>query len=121
VKPLGPVVEAQLEHSARVLSLFANGKRLEILSLLARGDQRVGDIVVGTGSSFSAISQALKLLNMGGLIERRKDGRNVYYHLKDPGTLKVLEVLSNFCHQEARRNPATAEVSTHSGKGRSTI
>ena len=108
MRPLGPIVEARLEESARVLSLFANGKRLEILSLLSGGDHRVGDLVLGTGASFSTISQALKLLTMGGLIERRKDGRNVYYHLKDPGTLKVLEVLNSFCLDEAEGAPATA-------------
>ncbi|MEI6389343.1 MAG: hypothetical protein WCQ50_22270, partial [Spirochaetota bacterium] len=54
MSPLGPVVEAQLEKSARLVSLFANGKRLEILYMLVAGDRSVGDLVTGTGGSISA-------------------------------------------------------------------
>ncbi|MEI6388617.1 MAG: metalloregulator ArsR/SmtB family transcription factor, partial [Spirochaetota bacterium] len=72
------------------------------------GDRSVGDLVTGTGGSISAISQQLKLLTLGGLIERRRNGRNIYYSLKGPDAGKVLESILGFCMDYTRQHPESA-------------
>ena len=103
--PLGRLLEDRIEQSAQVVSLFANGTRLEILYLLAEGDCSVGELASGTGSSFSAISQQLKLLTLGGLIERRRDGRNIHYRLRDSHKRNILALIRDFCPEREAQVP----------------
>ncbi len=95
--PPGPCTEPVFEQSAQMISLFANGRRLGILHMLMGKDRSAGELVKGSGGSFSAVSQQLKILTLGGLIERRRDGRNVYYSLKGPDAARILEVIQAFC------------------------
>ncbi len=87
---------ASEEHCLRVaaiLSLLANGKRLKILCLLSECDRSVDELVRGAGSSISATSQQLKLLTLAGILERRREGRNIFYRLKDERVLSMLHLL----------------------------
>ncbi len=81
------------QRVAEVLGLLANQKRLMILCLLSEGDKHVDDLVKASCSSFSATSQQLKLLTLSGILDRRREGRNIYYRLKDGKVLAILEHL----------------------------
>ncbi|HUX40027.1 MAG TPA: metalloregulator ArsR/SmtB family transcription factor [Rectinemataceae bacterium] len=86
---------------AEILSLLANAKRLKILCLLTEGDHSVDEIVQAAGSSFSATSQQLKLLTLAGFLERRRDGRNIFYRLKDAKIYSVLHHLKSLYLDES--------------------
>lgn len=88
-----------MDRAVRILSLMANGMRLEILYMLIDGDRSVGELVTGSGGSFSAVSQQLKLLTLGGLLARRRDGRNIYYKLKDSGTFAILKLVEGLAEE----------------------
>lgn len=77
------------------LSLLANPKRLKILCLLSECDRSVDELVRASGGKFSAISQQLKLLTLAGLLERRRDGRFIFYRLKDEKILSILHLLKS--------------------------
>jgi DNA-binding transcriptional ArsR family regulator len=80
---------------SRVITLFqliANKTRFRIICLLARGEFCVNDIVeVVDGGKLSNISQQLKILSLAGLIERRRDQKNILYSLKDPRIRLMIE------------------------------
>jgi len=78
---------------AEILSLLANPKRLKILCLLTERDRSVDELVHSAGSSFSATSQQLKLLTLAGFLERRRDGRNIFYRLRDERVISILHHL----------------------------
>ena len=78
---------------AEILSLLANPKRLKILCLLTERDRSVDELVQAAGSSFSATSQQLKLLTLAGFLERRRDGRNIFYRLRDERVISILHHL----------------------------
>lgn len=80
---------------AEILSMLANPKRLKILCLLTERDRSVDELVQIAGSSFSATSQQLKLLTLAGFLERRRDGRNIFYRLKDEKVLSILHHLKS--------------------------
>lgn len=101
---LAPVPTSELEdfateerciRVAEILSLLANAKRLKILCLLTEGDHSVDELVQASGSSFSATSQQLKLLTLAGFLERRRDGRNIFYRLKDERVASMLHHLKS--------------------------
>jgi len=80
---------------AEILSMLANPKRLKILCLLSERDRSVDELVRSAGSSFSATSQQLKLLTLAGFLERRRDGRNIFYRLRDEKVLSILHHLKS--------------------------
>lgn len=61
---------------------LANSSRLRILSLLSRRDLCVHDLSTLLDMSQSAVSHQLKELRNKNLLNRRKEGRVVYYSVK---------------------------------------
>ena len=83
------------QRVADTLSLIANPRRLRILCMLTERDRSVDELVQGTGSTFSATSQQLKLLTLAGFLERRREGRQIFYRLKDETVLSILHHLKS--------------------------
>ncbi len=84
---------------ASVLSLAGNEVRLKILYLLEEEKELcpcdLSDIL---GMSIPAISQHLRKMKDGGVIQNRKDGQTVYYSLKQEH-LKMLRSLFKYVNE----------------------
>lgn len=76
-----------------MFSLFSNEKRFKILCALSEGDFCVSEIVRLVGGKTSNISQQLKLLSLAGYLEKKREERSIYYHLKDQRIKNVLQFL----------------------------
>ncbi|OYW87131.1 MAG: transcriptional regulator [Sphingobium sp. 32-64-5] len=75
------------DAAAEKLKAYAQPQRLMILSLLLeRGEQSVSAIDEATGIGQPALSQQLAELRRSGLVNTRKQARQVYYSLADSGT-----------------------------------
>jgi DNA-binding transcriptional ArsR family regulator len=66
--------------------------RVRLLQLLREGEQSVGALRDAVELDSSSASQHLAALRGQGLVESRKDGTSVYYRIKDPRTLELLEL-----------------------------
>lgn len=82
-----------LESVAEVAALMGSPARLKILLLLAQAPRSVEEISRQTGESIANVSQHLKKLRGGGLLEVRRDGVTRFYRLRDERTALVLEYL----------------------------
>lgn len=84
---------------ASVLSLAGNEVRLKILYLLEEEKELcpcdLSDILE---MSIPAISQHLRKMKDGGVIQNRKDGQTIYYSLK-PEHLKMLRSLFKYVNE----------------------
>lgn len=82
-----------------VLSLAANDVRLKILYLLEEEKELcpcdLSDIL---GMSIPAISQHLRKMKDGGIIQARKEGQTIFYSLK-PEHLKILRSLFKYVNE----------------------
>ena len=92
--------EARCIRVAEILSMIANPKRLKILCLLTERDRSVDELVQSAGSSISATSQQLKLLTLAGFLERRRNGRNIFYRLKNEKVISLLHHLKSLYLEE---------------------
>ena len=63
------------------MAALANARRLEILSLLRRGEHAVGALQRAVRMEQSAVSQHLARLRTAGLVAARRDGQTIYYRL----------------------------------------
>lgn len=98
-KPIDPALfEEQAVKAANLLKTMGNAHRLLILCRLGNGELSVGALREDTTLSQSALSQHLAVLRDDDLVTTRKVGQSVFYSIKDPSVLKIIETLiSIYC------------------------
>jgi DNA-binding transcriptional ArsR family regulator len=67
-----------MDQLTDVLTALSHPTRRAIIGRLAKGPTRFSDIAEPFDTALNAVSKHLKLLDRAGLIERRKQGREVY-------------------------------------------
>ncbi len=82
-----PTPADRLDHA---LVALADPKRRAILRRLARGEARVTELAAPFDVSLNAISKHIKLLERGGLVARRRSGREHVIRFK-PGSLRRVQ------------------------------
>lgn len=110
--------EILLAKMADMLSIASDQTRLRILLCLL-GDnisldefhklkeqgqgtieRSVNDISMITGSSQSLTSHQLKILKDAGLVQARRDGRQIFYSLSDRHVVELVEVVYEHVSEE---------------------
>ncbi|MBT1003990.1 ArsR family transcriptional regulator [Paenarthrobacter sp. DKR-5] len=81
------------EEFARVGKAMANGKRLELLDLLAQGERSVETLAAAAGLGLSTASAHLQTLRQAGLVTTRRDGNRIHYDLAGPDVLALYSLL----------------------------
>ena len=81
---------------ANIFDVLSHSDRLKILSSLHKKEMDVNELQQVVGISQSRVSQHLKLLKLYGLVFERREGRHVYYSLKDQRISKVVESAVQF-------------------------
>lgn len=76
--------------------LLSNPDRVKILGLLIKQELDVHAIQEKLHISQSRVSQHLKLLKLNALVEERREGKHVFYHVKDSNIAKVIESAIQF-------------------------
>ena len=71
--------EERLVVAAEVLGLLADPTRLQLLRLLAAGEQDVTTLAGQVTASRSSVSQHLGRLRLAGLVHAHRDGRRMLY------------------------------------------
>ncbi|MGV9797172.1 ArsR/SmtB family transcription factor [Mycobacterium sp. NPDC003449] len=75
--------QERLDVASETFRMLADRTRLHLLWLLARGEADVTALADATGGSRTSISQHLAKLRFAHMVDTRKDGRRVYYRLRD--------------------------------------
>jgi len=65
--------------TADVFNAIAESQRRDILVYLARQERSVNDIVTAVGAGQPSVSKHLKVLRHVGLVEARREGRQMFY------------------------------------------
>jgi len=77
------------QRMAEFFSLLGDTNRLRIVSALAVQELCVCDLAAAVKMSESAVSHQLRALRTMRLVGYRKQGRNVFYYLKDSHVLNL--------------------------------
>ncbi|GAA3138038.1 metalloregulator ArsR/SmtB family transcription factor [Planomonospora alba] len=72
---------ALFEAFASVGKALANGKRLELVDLLAQGERSVEALAQASGLGLTTASSHLQVLRQAGLVTTRRQGTKVFYRL----------------------------------------
>lgn len=80
--------------------------RVKLLQALRGGELSVGALQEVLGLDSSGTSQHLAALRKQGLVIGRKEGTMVYYRVKDPRTLELLELAKGIIASTLEENKA---------------
>lgn len=73
---------AEAERVTSVLTLIADPTRMRLLFALDAAEELcVGDLAQALGATEDSVGYGLRMLRTAGLVNRRKDGRMVFYRL----------------------------------------
>ncbi len=77
-----------------MLKALAHPARLRLLNALRENEECVCHLTTLLHQRQAYISQQLMFLRRAGLIEDRKEGVRIYYRIKDPRVLDVLDAVN---------------------------
>src|SRR6476646_9020565 len=87
-----------MDHLSDVLTAISHPTRRAIIGQLANGPARFSDVAEPFDTALNAVTKHLKLLERAGLIERRKQGREVFISLR----AEPLREVAGWVHQYER-------------------
>lgn len=94
-----------VEHAAEVFKLLGNSSRLELLRLLAPGPRAVGDLAEASGLRQPMVSQHLRTLRQGGLVEATREGTHVLYAIADDHVMHIVRDAIAHAHESHDDHP----------------
>jgi ArsR family transcriptional regulator len=82
----------KLELKAKLFKVFSDPTRLRILEYLKNGEANVSQLCEGLDLKQSTVSQHLRMLKDCGAVAARKDGREIFYSIRDSKVVEMLEL-----------------------------
>ncbi len=80
----------------RVFHALADPSRRAIFEALTRGEAAVKDLTARFEISQPAVSQHLALLREAGLVQGRREGRNVFYRVEPKGMRPLIDWIAHY-------------------------
>ena len=87
-----------MDQLSDVLTAISHPTRRAIIGQLANGPARFLDVAKPFGTALNAVTKHLKLLERAGLIERRKQGREVFISFRAEPLREVAEWMNEYEH-----------------------
>jgi ArsR family transcriptional regulator len=81
---------ARCERMARTIKALAHPARLWVVEQLEQGERCVCEFVGPLGLDFSTVSKHLLVLKKAGIVECRRNGKQMIYRLRVPCILKFM-------------------------------
>lgn len=86
-----PLEEHTAAHVAELFRSFSDTSRVRMLSALIEGEVNVSTLAEMLGISESAVSHHLRGLRQMRMVQARRDGKEVYYHLEDEHIIALFQ------------------------------
>ena len=84
--------EETLYDLAELFKVFGDSSRIKIICALLQEELCVGDIAAITKSTSSAVSHQMQILKQSKLVKTRREGKLIYYSLKDEHVKKIFKI-----------------------------
>jgi DNA-binding transcriptional ArsR family regulator len=92
------VTRGKAEAAANFMKSLANPNRLMIACALLEGERSVGDLETSLGLRQPSLSQQLAELRENGIVEARREAKQVFYRIADARADALLAILRQiFC------------------------
>ena len=106
-----PVIDSEAMRGAAqkavgALKVLANRERLLLLCQIAKGRSCVSELEEALDIHQPTLSQQLGVLRRDGVVDTERDGKNIFYTVRDPRMVEMLETLYRiYCPQKQVKKP----------------
>ena len=91
-------MEESAQEACKFLKILSNTDRLLLLCHISQAEKCVGELEEALDIHQPTLSQQLTVLRKEGFVQTRRDGKQIYYSLKNTVALHVMDVLlKNYC------------------------
>jgi DNA-binding transcriptional ArsR family regulator len=96
---------------AEIFQALAHPTRIAIVETLRNGEMSAGQIIQELGLEQGNGSQHLAVLRARHVVTGRKEGHQVFYGLRDPALIEVLDILKRYFYSQiSEAKSALAEM-----------
>ncbi|QIL83710.1 helix-turn-helix transcriptional regulator [Diaphorobacter sp. HDW4A] len=96
-------LRAHAGEAVSMLKLLGNEDRLLLLCQMAECERTVGELQALTGIAQPTLSQQLGVLRREGVVDTRREGKFIWYHLADGRALDLMQHIHRlFCAKGAQ-------------------
>lgn len=93
-----PDMVLQSENVSALLKTLAHPARLLLACTLCAGEYSVGELEHKLGIRQPSLSQQLGVLREAGIVETRRDAKQIFYRLTESNTMQLIEAIHRiFC------------------------
>jgi len=83
---------AGIPGAAEIFSILGDPTRIRVLTALRKGELCVTDLAMATGVNRSTVSHQLRVLRNHRLVDRRREGKTVFYAIADEHVEALLDM-----------------------------
>ena len=92
------------ERQSNLCKAFANPTRLQLISMLEDSDSWASELQQGLEISKANLSQHLSILRAAGIVQTRRDGKQLQCKLAMPEVKKAMLLFRNMLKSQVREN-----------------
>jgi DNA-binding transcriptional ArsR family regulator len=92
--------EALRQFKSEIFQALANPTRIAIVEALREGEMSAGKLIEKLGIEQANASQHLSILRARQIVVNRKVGNQVFYSIRDPALLEVLDILRRYFYSQ---------------------
>jgi DNA-binding transcriptional ArsR family regulator len=89
--------ESLRRFKADIFQALAHPTRIAILEFLGKGELSAGALMEKLGMEQANVSQHLSVLRSKRIVNNRKVGNQVFYSVRGPIVIKVLQLMKTYC------------------------
>ena len=94
------------QFTAEIFQGLAHPTRIAMVEALRNGEMSAGRLIDQLGLEQANASQHLAVLRTKQIVTSRKEGNQVFYSLRDPVLIDVLDILKRYFSSQLSRNMA---------------
>jgi DNA-binding transcriptional ArsR family regulator len=98
------------EMQCEICKALSHPLRLAIVDRLNAGEAAASDLIGDLGMSKANLSKHMSLLTHGGVVESRRDGRQIIYRLADPEIHKACAIMRSILYRRLKEGERLASA-----------
>jgi ArsR family transcriptional regulator, zinc-responsive transcriptional repressor len=91
-----------LQEAAECLRTLAHPVRLRMVQLMLQGELTVGELAEACELPSHMASEHLRMMQHCGFLDRRQDGRKIYYQVSEPAVERIMKCIENRFGSDSR-------------------
>ncbi len=114
-----PMPDTLRQFKANIFQALAHPTRIAMIEVLREGELPAGAIIERLGLEQANASQHLSILRAKQIVSSRKEGNQVFYSVRDPLLIEVLDVMRRYFQAHVEESLAMLKEIDRSDKERS--